>query len=84
MGVTGDTIPDDDLTKTYALDYALMAWLVEDKQPPATQPATTEPATQPTTTESAATQPDIAIPTATQPANAANAVGGLGANGEAK
>jgi len=62
MGVTGDTIPDEDLTKTYALDYALMSWLVEGKQPPATQPAATEPATQP------ATQPIATQPIATQPA----------------
>lgn len=47
MGVTGDTIPDEDLLKTYALDYALLPWLVEGRQPPATQPATTT--TAPTT-----------------------------------
>jgi len=31
MGVTGDTMPDEDLLKTYALDYALMGWLVEGR-----------------------------------------------------
>jgi len=60
MGVTGDTIPDDDLTKAYALDYALMRWLVEGIAPPApaaTMPSTTAPtdapppATAPPTTE---------------------------------
>jgi hypothetical protein len=65
MGVTGDTMPDEDLSRTYALDYALMAWLVEDKQPPATQP-TTEPAVTQPTTEPAATRPK-AEPISTQP-----------------
>ena len=41
MGVTGDTIPDDDLTKTYGLEYALMRWIVEGTEPsPTTMPAT--------------------------------------------
>jgi hypothetical protein len=70
MGVTGDTMPDEDLTKTYALDYALMGWLVEDKKPPpATQPAATEPATQPTTTQAAT---ESLPPSSTQPSNAGN------------
>ncbi|HEX4795817.1 MAG TPA: hypothetical protein VH370_18660 [Humisphaera sp.] len=51
MGVTGDTIPDDDLLKTYALDYALMRWIVEGRQPPAT-----EPSSQPTTTAAPTTE----------------------------
>ena len=55
MGVTGDTMPDEDLLKTYALDYALMGWLVEGRQPPATQPST-QPSTEPTTTTAPTTE----------------------------
>ncbi len=65
MGVTGDTIPDDDLGKTYALDYALLRWLVEGTNPvppPATAPTTTPaPATEPAGT-TLPTQPGVAEP----------------------
>ena len=34
MGVTGDTMPDDEMRKVYDLEYALLRWIVEGHEAP--------------------------------------------------